>query len=291
MRLFGKNKIKTNWSFAQNQNIFKFIFGGRKFIAGETRDIENKALELFTLDYTNGKTYLKNFSFEENNYWVSIEGAAEKILFLGRFEKPELPYQKNIIALDIQTGKKLWENEIYSFLFNTESVLYGIKKGFESNQIVEISMLTGEIIRTLKPDEHLEVFNLRNSNEDYVYENSNYPVLFVKENAEKELMRIFDSMCYCKYDIGAIEYIQKGSLLIFNYYIKFTTKESNQAKNLFENRFTVYNTSTEDILFEEVLNKSANYCVPDNFFIKDNYLFYLKEKKELHCINLTQVLV
>lgn len=288
MKLFGRNNIKTHWSFTQNQNIFRFIFGGRKFIAGETRNMEDKTLELFTLDYTQGKTYLKNFSFEEKNYWVTIEGATEGIMFLGRFEKPELPYQKNIIALDIKTGNKLWENETYSFLFNTENILYGIKKGFESNLIAAIDIRTGEVSRELHPDEHLEVFNLRNSSEDYIYENSNYPILYGKENDSGELAELFDRICYSKHDIGSIEYIKKGTLLIFNYYIKFAGKENNQVKEYFENRFAICDTASFDILYGDVLNKNTNYCVPDNFFTKDDYLFYLKEKKELHCIKLTQ---
>jgi hypothetical protein len=75
-------------------------------------------------------------------------------------------------------------------------------------------------------------------------------------------------------------------LLIFNFYIKFAEEESEKAKQYFENRFIVYDTESGEIRFEDVLNKTTNYCVPDNFFTKNNYLFYLKEKKELHCIKL-----
>lgn len=286
MRLFGRNKLKTFWSFSQDGNIFRFIFGGNKYIIGETRDTEGKKLNLFTLDYTKGKIFLKNFSFENNNYWVSAEGATEKMFFLGRFEKPELPYQIHIIAVDIETGAKLWENETYSYLYNTENTLFGIKKGFESNLIAEIDMSTGKVKRELSTDEHLIVFNLRNENEDALFENSNYPVLYSEETTGKELKDIFEKICFSKNKIGTIEYIQKPSLLIFNYYIKLTPEESGNAMPLFENRFIVYDTESGEIKFEDILNKTANYCVPDNFFTKHNHLFFLKEKKELHCIKL-----
>lgn len=283
MKLTGKNKIKTFWKFSQNGNIWRFIFGGEKFIVGETRDNIKKTLNFFTLDYTSGKTHLKNFTFEDNNYWVSIEGATEKCFFLGRIEKPELPYQKNIIAIDNQTGKKLWENETYSYLFNTEDKLFGIKKGFETNLIAEIDLNSGDVFRTLSEDEHLQVFELRNANEDFIYENSNYPIVYDNNSADKKISDIFDELCFKKHEIGTIEYIQKASLLIFNYYIKFTLEENNKY---FENRFIVYDTESGEVKFDDVLNKTTNYCVPDNFFTKNEYLFYLKEKKELHCIKL-----
>lgn len=284
MKLFGKNKLKTYWSFSQNGNIWRFIFGGNKYIIGETRDTEGKKLNLFTLDYTSGKTFLKNYTFEDNNYWVSIEGANERMFFLGRFEKPELPYQIHIIAVDIETGNKLWENETYSYLYNTNDILYGIKKGFESNLIAEIDLNTGDVKRILNTDEHLSVFTLRSENEDVIYENSNYPVVYANDN--NEIKSIFDKICYSKSDIGTIEYIQKASLLIFNYYIKLTSEENSQTKQLYENRFIVYDSESGEIKFEDVLNKTTNYCVPDNFFTKKEYLFFLKEKNELHCIKL-----
>jgi len=286
LKIFGKNKIKPYWTFSQDGNIWRFIFGGKKFIVGETRDTERKKLNLFTLDYTKGKQFLKNFSFENDNYWVSVEGASEKIFFLGRFEKPELPYQMHIIAMDTETGKKLWENEEYSYLFNTEKTVYGIKKEFENSRIAEIDINTGEVIRILNNDEHLTVFNLRNETEDYIYENSNYPIVYDK-CAEKGIVSdVFEKICYSKFDIGSIEYIQKGSLLIFNYYVKFAAEENGQAKSIFENRFAVYDTASDELLFNEILNKATNYCVPDNFFTRNEYLFYLKEKRELHCIKL-----
>lgn len=286
MKIFGKNKIKPYWSFSQNGNIWRFIFGGKKYIIGETRNTEGKKLNLFTLDYTSGKQFLKNFSFENENYWVSIEGASEKMFFMGRFEKPELPYQIHIIAMDTETGNKLWENEEYSYLFNTEKIIYGIKKEFESSRIAEIDINTGKVIRVLNNDEHLTVFNLRNENEDYIYENSNYPVLYEKEKRIEKLSDVFDKICFKDSDIGTIEYIQKGSLLIFNYYVKFAAEENGQSKSYFENRFAVYDTASDEMLFKEVLNKTTNYCVPDNFFTRNEYLFYLKEKSELYCIKL-----
>ncbi|MCX6164088.1 MAG: DUF4905 domain-containing protein, partial [Ignavibacteriae bacterium] len=160
MKIFNKNKLKIFWSFSQSGNIWRFIFGGDKYIIGETRDTVNKKLYLFTLDFNTGKVFLTDYSFENYNFWVSIEGANENVFFLGRFEKPELPYQKNIIALDIETGQKLWENEKYSYLLNTEDQIFGIQKKFESNEIAELDLKTGEIIKILNESEHLNIFEL-----------------------------------------------------------------------------------------------------------------------------------
>jgi hypothetical protein len=279
----NKNKYKTFWSFSQHGNIWRFIFGGNKYIIGETRDTVNKKLFFFTLDYTTGNIFLNNFSFENDNFWVSIEGATEEMFFIGRFEKPELPYQKNIIALDIKTGEKIWENEKYTYLFNTESRLFGIVRKFESNEIAELDTKTGEVKEVLSESEHLNIFNLKNNSDDILYENSNYPLVYNRDGTEGNISEVLDKICK---DSGNIEYIKNGSLLIFNYYVNFNTDKDSKESVLYENRFVVYNTLQSKILFEDILNKQTNFCVPDNFFIKNEYLFYLKEKIFLNCIKL-----
>lgn len=286
MKIFNKNKLEIFWSFSQSGNIWRFIFGGDKYIVGETRDKVNKKLYLFTLDIYTGKIFLKNYSFENDNFWISIEGANEKVFFLGRFENPELPYQKNIIAINIETGEKIWENNEYSYLLNTENQIYGIKRKFESNEIAELDIKTGEKTRSLSEGEHINILDLRNKNEDYIYENSNYPIVYNKSEAEENIIKVIEDIFVKERNIQSIEYIQKDSLLIFNYYVNFATDTQNSEIIIYKNKFMIYDLKKECILFEDILNKKTNYCVPDNFFIRNNFIFYLKEKNLLNCIKL-----
>lgn len=284
MSIFNKNKLKIFWSFSQSGNIWRFIFGGDKYIIGETRDTVDKKLYLFTLDYTTGKIYLKDFTFENENFWVAIEGANEKYFFLGRFENPQLPFQKNIIALDIESGEKKWENEIYSYLLNTRDRIFGIKRKFESSEISEINIDKGNNLRVLNESEHLEIFNLKNQNEDYINENSNYPIVFDKEYTSQKTIDTIENFCKGRKDIENIEYIEKDTLLIFNYYVNLKPGAEEGNSRELENRFAIIDLEKQEILFEDILNKNTCYCVPDNFFIRNNYIFYLKEKNFLNCI-------
>ncbi len=286
MKLFEKKKVKHFWTFSQAGNIWRFIFGGDKYIIGETRNTKDKKLYFFSLGYKTGKVFLKDFTFENDNFWVSIEGATENLFFIGRFEKPEIPYQKSIIALDIETGQKIWENKNYSYLFNTEKLLYGINRKFDSNDIVEIDLKTGEVLKQITENEQPQIYNLRNRNEDILFENSNYPVVYKKETSEKNVDNILEKYLEME-NAQNIEYILSEHLLIFNYYIKLQNNLG--GENNFINKFAIYDLAKSDLLFEEVLNKETRYCVPDNFFIKDNFLFYLKEKISLNCIKLNEI--
>ncbi|MEI7483792.1 MAG: DUF4905 domain-containing protein [Ignavibacteriota bacterium] len=287
MKLFERNKykIKPEWVFNQSGNLWKFIFGGKDFIAGETRDLEAKKLYLFTLEIATGKKFLKDFLFEEGNYWVSTEGASTKILYLHRFEKPELPYHKNIIALDLRTGKTLWENENYEYFFSTEDKLFGIKAMFGKADLVEINTADGKVIRMITEEEYADVLDMKKKTDDDLYtEYYDYPKpvsAFPPENNSGPI--ITDEI---KNAEGEIEYILKNGKLFFNYYVPADINIKDLTRKYYKNIFCIYDVESREKLYEDVLNNSSSFNVPDNFFCKDDYLYYLREKKDIVAIKI-----
>jgi len=284
MKIFGKEKVKKKWTFSQKGNLWRIVFAGNNCLAGETRDNEKRSVYFFSLDYKSGKVFLSDYEFEEGNYWISIEGASDDYLFLHRYIRPEMPDHKNIICIDIKTGKKVWENEMYSYLFHTNERLFGQKQKFESTEIAEISMNDGSILNINPIEENDKIFSIRDSNEDLIYENSNYPSALTDLNQDESIRNIITESTKGRDVFGEIEFIKKDNFLIHSFYSSLKSDNGRERKYLQNNLFvTDYNGKN---LFSEVLNKKSHFNVPDNFFIKDNILFYIKEKKEFNALEL-----
>jgi hypothetical protein len=64
----------------------------------------------------------------------------------------------------------------------------------------------------------------------------------------------------------------------------------NIERQILSNVIRIKDTNSGKIILDETLNKITSSYVPDSFFIKDGYLFYVKEKKELTSINLNILL-
>ncbi len=280
MKIFERNKIKPEWIFSQSGNLWKFVFGGKEYIAGETRDIENKKLYLFSLRIEDGKKYISDFMFEEGNYWISIEGATSKTIYLNRFEKPELPYHKNIIALDIRTGGKLWENEEYQYFFSTDEKLFGMKQKFESTEISEIDTSSGKTVKVFSENEYPELLELkRKSDEDLYTEYNDYPVPLSKNIPESNLLSIIKSETQT--GEGETEYLVKDGHLLFNYYKEAKPDLKDITRKYYSNIFCIYDINTGKKIYSDVLNKISSFNVPDNFLSRDKHIFYLREKKDI----------
>lgn len=287
MKLFKSNKLKPSWEFSQKGNLWRFIFCGENIIAGETRDIENKILYLFTIDFNSGKTFLKNYKFEEGNFWISIEGGNDDKLFLNRFQNPELPYHKNIIAIDIKSGELFWENTDYEYFFNTKDKLFGITQKFENVELVEIDISDGKLIKIFTNEEAINIIELKKENDlDLYNESTNYPKPLSNQPLEDNLNLIINEEISNKTTEGEIEYINYKNYLLFNYYYENGVNIKDISRKYYRNNFCVYDTIKSEKVYQDTLNEKSNYNVPDNFFIKNDILFYLKEKTHLIGINL-----
>jgi len=287
MKLFKSNKLKPSWEFNQNGNMWRFIFCGDNIIAGETRDIENKILYLFTIDFNNGKTFLKNFKFEEGNFWISIEGGNNSVLFLNRFQNPELPYHKNIIAIDIKSGEFYWENTDYEYFFNTKDKLFGITQKFENVELAEIDISNGKLIKVFTDEEAINIIELKKETDlDLFNESTDYPKPLSNQPLEDNLNSIIKAEISNRTTEGEIEYINFKNYLLFNYYYENGINLKDISRKYYRNNFCIYDAIKSEKVYQDTLNEKSNYNVPDNFFIKNDMLFYLKEKTHLIGLNL-----
>jgi len=213
MKLFG-TKYRINWKYSQKGNLWKIVFAGKNIILGETRNPDVHEVFYFAIDFTNGKPLMKNFEFEKNNFWVTLEDAADSCFFLSN-------------------------KDIYQLRENTINLKY-----------------------------------------DELYD---YPVPYDESHKDiigKEITEGIEN--------SFIEFIERDNILIFNYYKNKDSDLSDLSKKNYVNTLCIYNKNTGKQTYKDVLNENTSHCVPDNFFIKDNYLFYIREKKELININLSQ---
>jgi outer membrane protein assembly factor BamB len=264
--VFNKNKLSPIWIFSQKGNIWRMHFADNDILTGETRDPETKRVYFFSLDIKSGRTFLKDFVFENEEYWVASENAGGRFLFLHRFVQPEIPMHKGIIAIDAKTGDKIWENSELEYIFHNSDGVYAIKQLFESTEISLLNFDTGELIKKFLPGENDNVYALREKcteeyfNADFRYSENLTHEIISRETKDKNIS-------------GGIESIIYNDKIIFNYY--------RINGNLLDNTLCIYNINSGEKLYEEILNKNASYCVPDSFFMKGEYLFCLKDKNQI----------
>lgn len=267
-------KLKHKYTFTNGRQLWRILISDTGKLIVEDRDVEKKLAFFSCLDSESGRKIFRNFQLEEK-FWVGIETIYKDIIYFHKYAKPDMPQHKEIIAWDISSQKILWHNDEYAFLFAHNDKVYGFKPKFEGRSYVSFDYLTGEELEDLGTDSE-RINSIRYSiNEDEKYRAYRFPEQFRNETAKdietKEIINEFVDVAAVK---GNVEYVRFGDVLIFNYYSR------NQDGRL-TNKFTAADVKSKKSLLGLELNSNANAFVPDSFFMKDNLLFLLKEKREL----------
>ncbi|MCX8010147.1 MAG: DUF4905 domain-containing protein [Ignavibacteria bacterium] len=280
MSWFSKrNKVKKLFSHSKGRQIWRIMLSNLGHLILEERDLSAKKVYFSCFNYSSGKSYWIDKQFLSEDFWIGIETVQDDILVLHKFEKPDFPTHKGIIAVDLNTGSLLWNNNELVFDFIDDDKIYASKTKFESREFFILKCKTGEVISSVGND-----VQLINEIRELVDEESKYAAylfptqLSNEENFQEESKLVLRTIGDTKY-LGYVEFINFASLFIFNCYEKIIDSS-------LVNKLYIYDKSSQKILFSEVLNQSTPAPIPDSFFIYEDILYFIKNKNEIVALKL-----
>ncbi len=213
-------------------------------------------------------------------WWIGLDGITNERIYLHGFKKPDMPENKNIISVDVNSGEILWRNNECTFLAIQSPFIYGYKDLFERRVYYRINENDGKTVEELASlPEEIDP-NSQHEKIDFLFPRS-------LPESEVELWNIVRSEIECT----NVEYIKIGKYLLFNTY----TSHSNSAMGL-KNTFYIIDSSTKKKVYFDVLNEFTPYAVPESFFVDKNMngkskslgtIYYIKERKTLVATHLS----
>ncbi len=276
--LFSSNKLKPAWQFSAANILWRVMFSENGLIVGEDRNTETKSVEFFCLNAVTGKPLWQNKTFDEQ-WWIGLDAITNERLYLHGFGKPSMPEHKNIIAAELQTGNVLWRNSECTFLAIQSPFVFGYKDLFERRVYYKMNDNTGEILEELAllPD-GVEP-NIQYEKTDFLF-----PQVLSQENEELwGLVRRGAMRVTHRNDttFKSAEYVVTKKQMIINVYAQHSNPQNGLKNSLY-----IIDTSTKKKVYSDVLNESTPYAVPDSFFVDEQVVYYIKERKTLVALNL-----
>jgi len=286
--LFARNKLKPHLTYSQKGNINRLFLSGSNIVVCETRDMQVKEVYLFSLNYLTKEVYLRDYQLDEK-WWISIENVNDDIIFLHTFKRPDMPEPLGIKAIDIKSGSLMWENKDLVFYFSTNDKVFAFKQLFEKRVFHRLNALTGEVEEEYRDSSFdLSLSLLKDEQERAQYRNYlNTDVFSLQSAVKDDEVNEYLSFRFNKIvTLGDVEFIRCGDILIYNFHISRGINLKNINETYYSNRLEIYDLNAKRITYQDTLNDKVLTYVPDSFFIKDDVLFYIREKKELMAINL-----
>ena len=281
---FREKRLTPVWSYNCKNTFWRLKTSEDGFIIGEDRNTEQKTATFFCINASNGKILWENKSLEEK-WWLSFEIIHQGIILFHEYGSPDLPEPKKILAVDVRTGKTLWTNHDVKLLFTFSGNVYVVKQGF-ANQFFEIDIVSGEVVRDLGFDSSYVATLQGIAEEQQVSSNIFLPeyidkTIFFNETEHQQMFKKIHSTNI----VGLIEKFQSENFIAISFY-------ENIHRNPFENDLTqhlyIFKPERTDfqIFYKEILINHATTALTGAFFVLNNLLCFVKEKKTLSAISL-----
>ncbi len=274
------SSIEKKYSLNDANQIWRILISDSEKLIIERRNTDAKEVFFAAYQLGNGNPLWENFQFEEK-FWIGIEKIYKDIIFLHKFTKPDMPGHRGIIAFDINKKEVLWENPNGSFAFLLDDKLYYFREDFEGTKLEPLHFLTGksagEIIESAQQVEELRSrAYLSEDYSDYAFPEKFYGDEPNAHQIEKAISKITEG----KKISGEPEFAFADGLFLASYHLE-------KGNATMQNVFSALNLNTSEIIFEDVLNESIDLFASDSFFIYKDFLFLIKEKKQLDVCKIT----
>jgi len=281
--LFGAHRIQPAWSYSVKGAIWQVRPANGGVLVGEERRIEEKKAIFFCLDRENGQELWQKSS-PGDSWWIGIEAVHKDTILFHGFATPNLPQHRGIIAVDVLTGKKLWEDPQLEFTGAGNDSVIGWREMLAGQTFVELDGRSGMLRR------NLDAADIRRLKQQWLPPTEANEVKFplpLEQLAADDPGLV--AAVKEHYDAGTlagpVEAVEQKGLIIFDYHDQ--SGQGTSEDPLFSNVVKVVERATGALVYSDTVSTGAHAVVPELFFLQHDMLYYIKERRTLMAVRLT----
>ena len=252
-------------------------------ILGETRDHSRKEASFFCLEGDTGLPRWEGRKLEEL-WWVGIEAVQGETLLVHQFAQPSMPEHRGIVALDIDTGLERWRNDELAYWFGVGNKVYAYRDTLEKRIGYALNLQTGMIERTF--DENLDELRLlrTESSRNLPPGDARFPQVLDEGDVDRSVRSAVEKETGGKRLAGPVEYVKEQGLLFFDYHE--LGRGSSSEMPLYDDRFVIVDLQRKKKVFSEIIARGLRTPVPDSFFLRIPFVYFIKDRNILTAIRL-----
>jgi Domain of unknown function (DUF4905) len=276
--LFKGESLKPDWEFKTDGIVWRLVPASPQLLVGEERDIQRKTVSFFCLDEKSGSPLWQKVAFGEE-WWIGIEAVCGGVILLHKFARPDLPEHRGIIAVDLQCGRTLWSSPEYGFCAFRGASLYVTRTGPTGEGIQELDLRAGSFIKELKAGEQMPPAFAEGMPHGMAFPTT----VDLGQEDHGVVAQIRRSMPVQSL-VGPVEVVEHDTLVIFSFHEHAGVDAHNYAR--FNTLLHILDRRSGAVVLREILDKEVAACVPDSFFVQEDFLFYVKDRRTITAVRL-----
>jgi len=247
------------WKYSARAMIWRILPTADGFCIGEERDPVSREATFFCVDAGTGRVLWEHRTLGEG-WWTEFAEYAGGVLLLHGFATPDLPQHLKIFAVDAGTGIPLW-----------------------SDLSVTFAGLTGETILALTPAGETVALDLKTGGRltvrdaaaepDAVDEHIRFPLPADLDGSEGFLKELLGGT-------GQAEILEVQGHLVVGY------AAGSADGGTFAHEIAVVDPGRGKVVFRERILERTPGPAQETFFVLDDMLYYIRERRDLVAVRI-----
>jgi len=273
--LFTRN-LRVRWLYTPGATIWRVHPAVRGRILGEERDLERKQVSFFALDMATGSE-LWHKPGVGDPWWVGMNRVAGDLLFLHGFATPDMPVERGVTVVAAATGEFLWSRAEWSIERPGDGSLTVREERRGGSVLLAVDPYTGSVL-----NEHAVHERPPEPLEDYLADVGFPAVLSGAEVQEHQSGRFIAHQWPVERLAGPVELLEHPALVV----IAANERRREGVEGGFVHHLCVVKRGTGRVVYRDILAASATGLGMDAFFVQDNALVYVRERRTLCAVSL-----
>lgn len=273
-----RTNLRPKWVFKTDKKVWRLL-PGNGVLATELRDPDAKITEYAAIDLSSGTPLWQGRRFEEP-WWIAMNRIFRDVFLLQQFVKPDMPTTGKIFAIDLFTGKTLWENHELTFLNASGDMIYGIRGSIGARSVVGLNFRTGEEAVVLAADDtKIEELSFPSQEEEFIL--SSFFEEFQDTLSTERVSILQKSVPEEGRNPTCIPSVFDKDVI--GYYTETGKDEKGNA--LYDSHLKVIDPAGRT-LFEDTVDRKVYTTLGDFYFVVDTDLIYARNSSEIVALDL-----
>jgi hypothetical protein len=249
-------------------------------MVGEQRDPARKEATFFCVNRESGQILWQGAVFVDP-WWTGIEAVHRDMVFFHGFATPQMPQHLGITAVDLFTGKKLWERPDLRFAGAGGDRVLGAEGDPSGEHFCLVDRVTG---RTEAPAGPREASAFTDESAQ-LEEQPRFPGPAEAAAAEDPPSgALVQARLVGVHVAGRVGVLNFKKRLVFSYHDHVNFPD--EQKPLYDHVLLVADRAQGRIVFSAVLDTGIGSLVPEPFFVHLDTLYCIRERRTLLAVPL-----
>ena len=275
MTLFTRS-LKVRWLYTPGATIWRVHPAVRGRILGEERDLERKQVSFFALDMATGAV-LWHKPGVGDPWWVGMNRVVGDLLFLHGFATPDLPVERGVTVVAAATGEHLWSRSEWSMERVEEGSLTVREDRRGGSVLLAVDSTTGSVLnQNIASDRPVQPL------EDPLALVEFPGVLSGAEVHEHQSGSFIAQQWAVDRLAGPIELLEHPAHVM----MAANERKGQGSEGGLVHHLRVVKRDTGRVVYRDILAASATGPGMDAFFVQNNALVYVRERRTLCAVSL-----